>query len=279
MDLSVVTWNMGYWMHRGRHSDAWAYLLNSLRPDIAFLQECVPPDDLAGYQVIWHRAYPNGTQPWGTALLVSEGLDVASARLDDVDRWIAGLPADGEKRALPRIVGIDGWIASASVTMPDGKSALVVSLHNPSYELERWRTRDVDLTGIKLERNPDVWLVDILFHFLRPRLAAGERMLIGGDFNYSRALDLPPRGDHGNNEFFDRLNHEGFVSLHRIFRSHDEQTFFDHRKGPHQLDYLYADPWTGNRCRACTVVPYDDVRGLSDHAPVHACLSFAEMAD
>lgn len=270
---------MGYWLHRRRHRDAWEYLLDRLRPDIALLQECIPPDDLAGYQIIWHRAYPNGNQPWGTALLVSEGLDVASARLDDVNRWIAGIPTDGEQRARPRIVGVDGWIASASVTMPDGTSALVVSLHNLSDPLERWRTRDVDLTGIKLERSRDVWLVDVLFHFLRPRLTAGERMLIGGDFNYSRALDLPPRGDRGNNEFFDRLDAEGFVSLHRIFRSHDEQTFFDHRRGPHQLDYLYADPWTSNRCRACTVVSYDDVRGLSDHAPVHARLSFAEIAE
>jgi hypothetical protein len=42
--MRVATWNMGYWGHSRSHDDAWRWLLNELRPDIALLQECVVPD-------------------------------------------------------------------------------------------------------------------------------------------------------------------------------------------------------------------------------------------
>lgn len=47
--MKVLTWNLGYWQHRAHHAEAWSYLRNTIRPDIALLQEvCCPnlgPDE------------------------------------------------------------------------------------------------------------------------------------------------------------------------------------------------------------------------------------------
>lgn len=277
VDVRVATWNLAHWTHKGSGRAAWRYLLEELRPDIALVQECVPPAELSGYHLAWGRAYPWEGQPWGTGLLVRDGLDVEVDPLSDVDAWLKALPSSGDPGTRPRVVGVDGWLAACKVTMPDGHPTTIVSVHNPAKEIERWRTEGFDMAGIKLDGNRDLWLLDVLFHFLEPRVAAGERLIVGGDFNYSRALDLPPRGPTGNNEFFDRIAAEGFVSLHRIFRNHDGQTFFAPGKGAHQLDYLYTDARTANRCRSCTVTPYEQVRTFSDHAPIVAELSYAEF--
>lgn len=126
-----------------------------------------------------------------------------------------------------------------------------------------------DLTGIKLTLNPDVWLLDVVFHFLKHRL--DRPLLVGGDFNYSRLLDKPtPRG---NAEFFDRLGTEGFVSLHRRFHDADEQTFFHPAGQAHQLDYLYADGSLAKRVTDCRMVPRPKVARYSDHVPIVAELT------
>jgi hypothetical protein len=42
--MRIVTWNMDYWQHHAVHAEAWHWLLDELDPDLALLQECVPPD-------------------------------------------------------------------------------------------------------------------------------------------------------------------------------------------------------------------------------------------
>jgi hypothetical protein len=90
-----------------------------------------------------------------------------------------------------------------------------------------------------------------------------------GDFNASRLLDQT-LGERGNNEFFDRIADEGFVSIHRRFHSADERTYFKAGKAPHQLDYLYGDAPLAHLTTACSVNPHADVVEFSDHAPVIA---------
>jgi hypothetical protein len=67
---------------------------------------------------------------------------------------------------------------------------------------------------------------------------------------------------------------EGFMSLHRKFRNHDDQTYFKPGLRPHQLDYLLADPITLNRCTSCRVIDYAEVHEFSDHAPMLAQLNY-----
>jgi exonuclease III len=163
---------------------------------------------------------------------------------------------------------LSGWCVAAGATLDPDSETLLISLHNPFFPIAGQLLVGRDVSAMRLNLNKGLWLLDVLFYFLRSRLKQGQSLLVGGDFNYSRLLDEPrPRG---NAEFFDRLQAEGFVSLHRRFYEADQQTFFNPRAREHQLDYLYADPRLADRVTACFVVPYEEVANLSDHAPLVA---------
>jgi exonuclease III len=263
--MRVATWNMGYWGHARTHDAAWHWLFDELAPDIAFLQECIVPEWISRHAtVLFERAYPSSKrQRWGTAL-VTRGVATVPTHLEEIEDWFATLDDHPEKeRSAARL---QGWCVAAQVSLPGGISALVISIHNPSFPISRSLVSGRDLRGIKLTLSSDVWLLDVVFAFLRHRL--NKPLLIGGDFNYSRLLDVPkPRG---NAEFFDRLTDEGFVSLHRCFHDADEQTFFHPNRRKHQLDYLYSDATLAQHVTYCEVVPRGNVELYSDHAPLVA---------
>jgi hypothetical protein len=265
--MRIVSWNMGYWSHRKTHDRAWRWLLDTLRPDVVLCQECVPPGWVRdGWTVIWERVYPESRQPWGTG--IATRLPAEPVRLPEVDGWFGRLPSRVPgKDGLAGIHRADGWLASATIAIPTMGPVLVAAVHSPSYPIERSRLTGIDVTAMKLKKNPDLWFLDVLFYFLKQRRAIP--LLVGGDFNASRLLD-ETLGDRGNNEFFDRIAAEGFLSLHRRFHDADERTFSQEGRGPHQLDYLYADGQVASAVTRCDVIPYEQVEGLSDHAPLVA---------
>jgi hypothetical protein len=266
--MRVVTWNMAFWSHGQHHDRAWRWVVDTFRPDVFLCQEAVPPDWVGrDGTVIWERAYSSSGAAWGTGLVT--GLPCSPARVPGLDEWLEALPKSLPGRtSLAGIHKADGWLASGQVDLPGrlGKT-LVTSVHSPSFPVESLRLAGIDVTGMKLKKNPDLWFTDILFHFLRAQL--GQGLLVGGDFNASRLLDQT-LGERGNNEFFDRIGSEGFKSIHRKFHDDDEQTYFKEGKGPHQLDYLYADAPVARLATACVVHPHAEVAEFSDHAPVIA---------
>ncbi|MCC7542417.1 MAG: endonuclease/exonuclease/phosphatase family protein [Deltaproteobacteria bacterium] len=263
--MRVATWNMGYWSYRARHEDAWRWILDHLNPDVLLAQECLPPAWLGrDHAVVFDRAYPSGNQTWGSAVV--SRLPATPRRLVDVDDWFRLVPMTVPgKNGIAGIHRADGWITAAEVVTPGLGPVLTLSVHSPAYPLEDSRLTGIDISGMKLKRNPHLWLLDVLFYFLRSRL--GSPLLVGGDFNYSRLLD-DRNGEGGNAEFFDRVASEGFVSLHRRFHEQDEQTYFHPRRRKHQLDYLYSSASVGEHATACSVTPYEQVREFSDHAPL-----------
>jgi exonuclease III len=270
--LRIATWNMDHWKHPDVHGEAWAYLFDVLRPDIALLQECAPPAVLpAGYAIFADRAYPTGKQPWGTAVLVRD-LPARRVVLDDAQAWI-----DANVRP-PDVDGagrLDGWCVSALVTVAPGRELLVTSVHNPSYPIDPAKLATADLAGIRIECVAGVWILDVVSFFVARRLP--RPLLLGGDFNSSRRLDRPGE-PAANAEFFDRLAARGLVSLHRKFNDEDEQTFFRSDVQPHQLDYLLVDPDTARRATRCEVGAYADVERWTDHAPLVAEISADAVA-
>jgi len=266
--MRVVTWNMAYWSHRKDHDAAWRWVLGELRPDILLCQEAVPPDWVAAdHAVVWSRAYEDGQQPWGTGIVTR--LRCTPCRVSGLDEWLGALPPSiPGKSERARIHRADGWLAAASIAVPAlDAEMLIASVHNPAYPIEKERLGSIDIAAMKLKKNPDLWFLDVLFFFLKARL--GERILVGGDFNASRLLDVTLGRERGNNEFFERIAAEGFVSLHRLFHDADERTFFALRGAHHQLDYLYADAPVAAHASRCFVHP---VTAYSDHAPVVADL-------
>lgn len=257
--MRVVTWNMAHWSHRARHDDAWRWLVEQLHPDIVLFQEAVPPSWLEQtYRLHWSRAYVDSRQGWGTG--VASKYELSPERVPAIDDFLSHLPSSAEGKRS--ITVADGWLATARIKLPALGDVLVSSVHSPSYPIERSRLADVDVSGIKLKKNPDLWFLDVVFHYLRPLL--GSQLIVGGDFNASRKLD-ETLGERGNNEFFDRINDEGFVSLHRLFHADDQRTFFKKGRAEHQLDYLYADAPVARFARSCMVQPESD---FSDHAAI-----------
>jgi hypothetical protein len=41
--MKIITWNLGYWIFKQHHDEAWRYLKKEICPDIALLQEVKPP--------------------------------------------------------------------------------------------------------------------------------------------------------------------------------------------------------------------------------------------
>lgn len=62
--MKVVTWNLGYWDHRETHEEGWNYLLETVKPDLALLQEVRPPDFLHDWAIVFYEVRGG----WGTAI-------------------------------------------------------------------------------------------------------------------------------------------------------------------------------------------------------------------
>ncbi|MTI95753.1 MAG: hypothetical protein FH749_09775 [Firmicutes bacterium] len=103
--LTVLTWNMDHWKRKHeQRREAWEYLTEVIRSDIALLQECVPPDNLPGYHVIYREI--GGSRKWGSAILTR-------------------FPAEEVEfdNSHP------GAVVAAEVTLPGRKNLTVISLY------------------------------------------------------------------------------------------------------------------------------------------------------
>lgn len=80
--ISVATWNMDYWKrNKEQRQAAWAYLTVEIRPDIALLQECMPPPDMTKeYNNIYREI--GGTRKWGSAVSQPSAFLCCSAPLE-----------------------------------------------------------------------------------------------------------------------------------------------------------------------------------------------------
>jgi len=103
--MKVVTWNMGYWLHRGRHSEAWTYLRERLKPDLALLQETLQPQAHRGEYIDFHETH----QGWGTAIYSPA--------------W--SLEATEYKGEYP------GRVATAVASIPGAGRVFLASIHAP----------------------------------------------------------------------------------------------------------------------------------------------------
>ena len=103
--MRVASWNLGYWQHQKYHNEAWEYLRDVIRPDIALLQETVIPTLAEDESVIFSQI----RKPWGTAVY-AKGI-----RLDKLPTTVNP----------PRVAA-----ATLDLTV-DGAPIYVVSIHAP----------------------------------------------------------------------------------------------------------------------------------------------------
>lgn len=63
--MRIVTWNLGLWQYSAHHDAAWRYLRETLRPDLALLQEVREVPLAEGETRVFRQAW----RSWGTAVV------------------------------------------------------------------------------------------------------------------------------------------------------------------------------------------------------------------
>ena len=247
--MRVVSWNLGYaFDFKTTHDRAWHYL-GALDPDIAMLQE-VRPELPAWVEERW-TIVRRPPRYWGTLILVKPDLG---------PRELAG--------DHPRFNDSDVYLAAGTVTLPDGTSLLVGSVHAPIGEATGDELFGFDPRAIKTPYAPAPSRNDVAYRYYRDTVR-GRRFLVSGDWNVSpRLWDEHHPGDH-EAEFFDRARDDGWIDCYQAFHADEGQTLFKVGSPPYQADHAFCDGETAKALRDCYIYPHpaEDLK-LSDHAPL-----------
>jgi endonuclease/exonuclease/phosphatase family metal-dependent hydrolase len=259
----IVTWNC---RRAKADSGVWKYL-SELAPDIALLQEVSSlPDTLRqvyAVQAASPRNRHGRPQKFQTVLLVRGHID-ATLALPALSDWVA-----------TELQLFAGNLPAACVTLVDGKRLSVVCVYSPAWPIDRARLNGIDVSGVKLTQNPDVWVSDLLWASLN-HLHPGpfSEWIIAGDFNSSETFDQWRDGPRGNREYLDRMASLGLVECLRQAQGKLSPTFRNPRGGAivHQMDHLFVTQGMATRLIHCETgsqtVVFDG--GLSDHLPIIA---------
>ncbi len=246
--MRVVTWNMGM---AGRvpsrarvHDQAWHYLLG-LGPDLALVQEALPPRWVRTEGTLVHGPF---TQ-WGSAIF--------SPRYP-LER--VSPPAGSALRAL------GSYLAVARASLPDGSDALVASVH----AVDRKATKE-QLAGLpsRIARTSagHPWVSDVVFAGLEGLI--GERpFLVAGDWNTARRFGRSQTSKQAL-EFFERARSHGWFECVDENPGVEMRTWFREDDEPSQIDHAFSDRTLHQRFRGAWVAAEAaEPLGLSDHAPL-----------
>jgi endonuclease/exonuclease/phosphatase family metal-dependent hydrolase len=226
------------------HERAW-HLLISLGPDIALVQEAIPPDWIRErFQV---HAEPTQV-PWMSAAIVQEGLPMRAVT------------------PTPLLSTFAWYTATTEVRLPNGTDLLVGSVHATARAAFVRQLAGLDADAIRRPSVDVPWMNDLAHHAYQ-QLAAGRPFVIGGDWNTSRLFDSD--GSTAGREFYDQAEADGWVETH--WRLHEQETQTWLRKGnrPHMLDHVFCDQGTAKHLVSSrSLVDVVSFLGLSDHAPL-----------
>jgi len=235
MMVKIVTWNMCYWQHRVDFSDSWSCLLEEISPDIALVQESVPPSTpsvLSNF--VWDEIGRN--RKWGSGIFSKYPVERV-----EFDNTYPGAVVAGEIN-LPNNAKLTA--VSIHVLLEDGYS--IIPLHRIFSDLT------LLLEGKRGKRD----------------------IILGGDFNASVQFDKRQRSE-SHRIFFDRVKNFGLVDCLEKFHNQPVQTYRHSKGDePWQLDYLFLSRRLEDGLEKCYVVRDPDVLKLSDHNPVvaHLCI-------
>jgi hypothetical protein len=107
--LKVITWNLGFWLYRSKHLEAWAYLREQIRPDIALLQEVRPPPPIKNE----YYSFKQVRCGWGTTIYTRD------------------LPASSELEIRGKY---SNRLASVNIELPSKQKIIAVSIHAPIFK-------------------------------------------------------------------------------------------------------------------------------------------------
>ena len=151
-------------------------------------------------------------------------------------------------------------------------------MYSPAWPVDRTRLDGIDVSGVKLSQNPNVWVSDLLWAALNcqhPTLSA--EWVIAGDFNASETFDQWRGGPRGNREYLDRMASVGLVECLRHAQGRLTPTFRNPSGGAikHQMDHLFVTAGMAARLIRCETGAQATVFDgrMSDHLPIVADFS------
>ena len=248
----------GFGYDQPRHDLAWHYLKDE-DPDIALLQEAVPPEWSKEHwrSVVWTPRQGEARETperWGSAV-VTRSLQLEAAELGSATPWLAELT--GSVSVARTVEAEPLWLAS---------------IHSNAYPFSEERMSRLDKTSIRRCQPPGVYEIEVIAPELA-RLCGGESFICGGDLNAGLLFDTNYKKT-SNQLLFDNLRETGLVDLRPRHSATEQQTYFKAGKGPYQLDHIFADEATEKRVQGWRVIPLPEVNGppLSDHAPIEVTL-------
>ena len=259
--MKVLTWNVN------RAGESRRELWQTVQredADIVLLQEVTGIPGWIRHQYQCHVISPRhfeGENARFSSAVLSKGLINAKPYLESEFEWVNKIYSERH-----------GWIVGCEITLDRGERFRVVAVYSPPFPIPREHWTDVDVSGIKLTNNPDLWFTEILWALLRSAgISDDSNWIVGGDFNSSVKLDEPK--DTGNREFLGRLDALGLTDCLSHFHGGAVPTFQNPTKIiEHQLDYCYVNKPMLERLTQARVPSHEDVfhrtPRLSDHLPI-----------
>ena len=257
----VVTWNMNHGFRSTRQrSAAWTFLSETVRPDVALLQETSTPPDTSEHAV--HKPEGiGGGRNWGSAV-VSFGPSLSE---------VTHARTRSSTKDAPLMVTLTGTVMIADAVLEDASTVTLVSLYGAieyGYAVTTVHKQLGDLTPLFDSNRRD-------------------QIILGGDLNCSTQLAAPHRVRHEN--LFQRIQRFGLVDL--LGQTKNRRTPLSdcvcddapscghvqtHRHPrsavPWQDDYLFASSKLADRLVDCYALDdgEPDPWSLSDHCPIVA---------
>lgn len=264
--MKILSWNI---RHSDEASAVWKYVLDA-DPDIALLQEVgrFPKTVQGRFHVLARPAAKNDGSPQKFCTAVITKFEIDGALTLQSDRqWV------NEQGAF-----FKGNLVGATLRDSDQQPIHVVSVYSPHWAVAKEKWAGVDVTGLKLAANPDIWCTEILWDLLRNTMPLqGGQWIVGGDFNSSKTFDYRREGDRGNREIMRRMTGLGLKEMLRAYKGELVPTFKQSRGSErgmlvHQLDHLYISAPLSDRLVSCQTADRERVFGsrMSDHLPVIA---------
>jgi hypothetical protein len=245
----------GFGWDEAVHDRGWHYLA-VMDPDIALLQETVPPAWAREKWVVFH-APTYDTGDWGSAVAVK-----------DFPAWE---PEFDEKHVW--LTRYHGAVIVVTI-MVDMKELLVASVHARAKSIPDDDLEGVDRADLTYGKSDKVWPLYAIYHDLM-RFLPERNFVAGGDLNAARLMDEVYGPDDpsfgGNKQFFDQLEQSGFSNCMAKFHKSEIQTYFKDGKRPYQLDHLHCSAALRSSLISCQVLTHPvEALSLSDHAPIVA---------
>jgi exonuclease III len=250
----IVSWNMNHWRQPTRPEDTrakgWDYLQGDLRPDVALLQETVPPASLDRRSVIYREIADY--RPWGSAIVTRPGLPLET---------IWAVPTRFSRRRFQLANTFPGSVAVGEVTIEGIAPITVVSVYNVI----------------------DVYAQTTLLRIVADLIplfdsAKGSRVILAGDLNVSMTTQDPYYLQRGR-AILGALTGLGLVEVTEAAK-HRPSPWLDCPCGAagrcahlrtwqsHELDHAYVTESLRDEVESVSVDHEAVALGLSDHAPL-----------